>query len=487
MIKKIIKILMVILVTAFIGINTCFAAEKSLNKGNLNEIKLQLEIEKLKLDIKETRWPIIIQCVTAICSTGTVIISVLTMVSSIRSQSKERKSKNIADYISQLSSTEQAVKLSAIKYLGNYKQGIPYLINLLKYEENSFVINTCIRTIVEQASYSIHILINESKLVKLEIIKLTAEMDALGKDITEINELIGIDKNSYSRIKEGLHFKNAKDNFLYKLKIETEISGQDIESIKKDKYKELLKNANSLNCYIKKLTDVISLTIEEASKDKKIKDKKIYDIITDAYIPQIKLKNVDLSMWNFTGANLKEAEFNNCKFEKNKFENSILENASFRECELKNISFQGISCDGCDFSKTDLIGVNFTNIDSKCMSFDGAKLQSCLFTDSKFEDTKMKGTEFNSVKFQNFKNFKCNLMNSVTNKSDFDNVMLNGAIFSGSKLVNNSFNKCKFDGGKFDSATFVKSKFNNMDLRPIQDILQDEDNNTIENCDTCIF
>lgn len=74
--KKILKVFVILFIFIDLSMGrTIVAAEDNSSKDNLSDAKMELEIEKLKVDIQNSGWLIKFQAGTAACSTVTVIIS----------------------------------------------------------------------------------------------------------------------------------------------------------------------------------------------------------------------------------------------------------------------------------------------------------------------------------------------------------------------------------------------------------------------------
>lgn len=484
--EKTLKFLIILFIinNLLIG-KTIGAVEDNLSKGNLSDTKIELEIEKLKVDINNSGWLIKFQTGTAVCSTITVLISLFTMIHTIRSQNKkdsmqlkENRKNIISNYITQLSSADQAVKLSAIQALGNYEETIQYLINSLKYEEDYFIINALSKTIVDHASDSIDLLIDESKLILIEKIKIAAEMDAIGKKVGDIERVLDIDKEFYEKLKEDKWFIDTKNDVTYNIEIEKTV-GKSEEEIINDRYKNILLKSKKINNFFKILIHITGLTMEKV-----FKENKVYDI-SEAYLPKIQLRGIDMSKWNLKKTNLQGAVFNNCIFIKSKFDDCILKNTSFRGSTLKGITFNNLKCNKCDFSLCNMENIYFENLNSYEMSFKGATLKKCSFLDGKYIDCKMQGVKFINVKLQNFKLYRCNFMNSKINSNTIlDNVELKGSIFNESEIKKVKLNECDINSITFKNGSVKDSEFINMDLTKVGDFTIDKSGNTKKDCIT---
>lgn len=483
--KKILKVFVILFIFIDLSMGrTIVAAEDNSSKDNLSDAKMELEIEKLKVDIQNSGWLIKFQAGTAACSTVTVIISLSMMIHTIRSQNKkdsmqlkENRKNIISNYITQLSCTDKAVKLSAIQALGNYEETIQYLINSLKYEEDYFVINTLSKTIVDRASDSIKLLINESKLILIEKIKIAAEMEVIGKEVKDIKKVLDIDKEFYKHIKEDKWFIDTKNDIIYSIEVEKTVGTKSEEEIINERYKNILLKSKKLNNFFKILIHITGLTIEEVSKENKQYD------ISEAYLPKIQLNSVNMSKWNLTKANLQGAVFNNCIFIKSKFNDCILKDTSFRCSTLKEITFNNLKCNKCDFSLCIMENVCFEDLNSYEMSFKGAELKNCLFSDGKYIESKMQGIKLIDVKLKNFKFYRCDFMNSKINtNTSLYNVELSGSLFNGSEIRNVKLTKCDINSIKFEYGSVKDSKFNNIDLTKASDFTIDKSGNTTKNC-----
>jgi len=485
--EKTLKVLIILFIFINLSVGKMIGAvEDNSSKSSLSDTKIELEIEKLKADIHNSGWLIKFQAGTAVCATVTVIISLSMMIHTIRSQNKkdsmqlkENRKNIISNYITQLSSTDQAVKLSAIQALGNYEESIQYLINSLKYEEDYFVINTLSKTIVDRALDSINLLINESKLILIEKTKIAAEMYVIGKKARDIEKVIDIDEEFYENLKEDKWFIDTKNDITYNIEIEKAVGTKSEEEIINERYKNILLKSKKINNFFKILIHITGLTMEEVSKENKEYD------ISEAYLPKIQLKGIDMSKWNLTKTNLQGAVFNNCIFIKSKFDDCILKNTSFRDSTLKDITFNNLKCNKCDFSLCNMENICFENLNSYEMSFKGATLKKCSFLDGKYIDSKMQGVKLINIKLKNFKLYKCNFMNSKVNaNTTLENVVLKGSLFNGSEIKNVKLIKCDINSITFIGGSVKDSKFINIDLTKVGDLTIDKSGNFKKDCIT---
>lgn len=437
---------------------------------SLQDTKTNLEIDKLESDIKNSNNSTQYQPVTVICTAATVIISLLTMffttVNQIRTfkmQTKQNREQQMTNYLSQLSSNDKTIKIGAIQALGSYEEALPYIVNVLKSEDDYFVISAVTTTVVKNAEKSLKILINESKSIRSEKVKLAGEFLALNESEKEIIKLLLIDDKEYKEWKQERLFNEARLQLIHKMDICLKMQGSTREDIYLKEKDKLLSKLYLLENLLKELINITEATIRNLAQSRKVSS------VEGAYLPTIKLSDLSLNDWNFSKADLTNAKLERCIFDHTIFEDSILKNASFRDGSFKNIKFEGNLSDNCDFSKCRIEGVEFNNIKANCISFKGSKLINCKFKKCVCYESKLNGIKLENVEFSNTKLFRADLMNAeINNKNIFNNVEFNGSRFDGAKSINTEYNNCKMIAVKLNKSIYKNCKLKNIEFRNIK-------------------
>jgi hypothetical protein len=216
------------------------------------ERKTNLEIEKLQTDINNSKTAITYQMVTTVCAFLAVIISVLGMVSTLHSNRKthrfqieQGRKQQFTNYLAQLSSDTNSIKVGAIHALGGYDEALPYIVNILKYNED-YMVNSATETVlINNGNEAVRILVEECKVIQKEKIKIAGELSNLGEDETEICEIMNIDKGELIEWKSNDLFKSAINQLEYRMDISVR-SGE----ISAEEYKVKQKNFYLINLII---------------------------------------------------------------------------------------------------------------------------------------------------------------------------------------------------------------------------------------------
>ncbi|MBU3202214.1 pentapeptide repeat-containing protein [Clostridium estertheticum] len=472
--SKLFLILVIITCSFFIGkeipaLNNSSTMTNS-SKMNQQEIKTNLEIDKLKADIKNSNFAIKYQLGTTACTAMTAIIAVLTMFFSTKNQNKtyimqmkENKKQQISNYLAQISNGDQAIKIGAIQALGNYEEATPFIINILKREEDYFVVNAVGIALLKNANICIKLLVGESNLIKTERIKVAGELVALGESKNDICNYLYIDEKEYKKWNEDNLLEGAKDQLINKIEMQLKITGLTKEELISNEKKNILIKLYSMQNLLKEILIIMPKAMKIATQSGREYS------IERAYLPGIQLNDVDLSNWNFSEVNLTGATFKKCRFDNTNLENAILNYTSFRECYFNKNIFKGEFYNSCDFSKCIMDQVTFNHINAQHISFKGAELKECKFEECECIEPKMEGTKFYKVNFKNTKLFKANFMNAEINyKNIFSEVNFSGSRFDGSKNIGTKFNDCKMFGVRLDNASYKKCSLINVDFKDIE-------------------
>lgn len=125
--------------------------------------------------------------------------------------------------------------------------------------------------------------------------------------------------------------------------------------------------------------------------------------------------------------------------------------------------------DGIDFSIEPIPSDDFEQIRFTNCTF--TELQGITFTDCIFDDCNLSNVSFTHCKLDNatFRNCKLTGINMAAAKDfgfmvNFDNCILDYAIFELKKFNKSSFSNCRIQGADFTQADLSKSKFYNCDF-----------------------
>lgn len=473
--KRLFLVLLFMIFSASVCINVSAEIdnEKKIDNNSenirLQEDKLKLEINKLESDIENSSKASIYQrntaigtIVTAVVSVATVIFTIIIQTKNFKMQGDNNSKQQMANYLSQLSSTEKATKIGAINALGYYEEALPYILNLLRYEEDYFVISALTSSLVKNADKSFKLLINEGKLIKNEKLKLAGEFLALEESEEELINLLFIDYKELKEWKNESLLIDAKSQLIQNINMKLKIDNLKKTDIYSSEKKRIMLKINKLHNLQKVIIEITACVIKKLTEIGKVCN------VEQAYLPGISLSEADLSDWSFSKVDMTNAKFERCIFRGTKFTNTILKNTSFKDGIFKDNKFDSYLGNNCDFSKCKIDGVEFNHVKSSNILFKGAEIKNCILKKCEYYNSKFEGIHFKNVKIEDTKFFQANFMNANFNdKNIFRRVEFNGSRFDSSQNRNTEFYNCKVAGTRFDNSIYLNCKINHIWLEEI--------------------
>lgn len=143
-------------------------------------------------------------------------------------------------------------------------------------------------------------------------------------------------------------------------------------------------------------------------------------------------------------------------FENGRFENLIARNNTVKFGDYERCSFRN-----CDFSDSDLSGINFTDCIFDGCNFTLVKLLQTTFRDAKFINSKLLGLHFEDCNtlMVSFEFYGCNI-----SLCSFYNMKLKKTVFSYSLITECDFSKADMSLSEFRDCDLLLSTFSNTNL-----------------------
>ena len=125
---------------------------------------------------------------------------------------------------------------------------------------------------------------------------------------------------------------------------------------------------------------------------------------SDLSLAGVELENCDLPSKTFVLCGFSHARFRNVTFSGSAFRICFFDFAFFEKCsltclEVQNSVYAGTVINDCDFSGSNLIQVNFNNIECGNTSFNGSDLYNSRFIDSRLADVTFVDCNLKNVNF----------------------------------------------------------------------------------------
>ena len=313
---------------------------KNVQQSDIEKEKVFLETQKLQ-DEHDSRIynlliqliPIIIAFVTLFLTTRSTSRALKIQAEGLSNQIKHNEKERVSNLLKELGNTDTTIRLSAIQALSEYSNSIHLLINVLKIDSNSDVISTCLAALLKMPMQTLPYLLYESKSLLEKQFELASKLLYLGiskEDLTE-NFFLDLDEinnrnNDYrsNQIQKTLKWKIASTQKLKKLSI---------EEITEEEKNKVISEWISTSEEYERILQAISRIIELISRNGKKYD------LSQACLRGVSLDGIDLSGWNFNGADLRRSRFAFTNCQKAIFTNTDLTGANFNHALLSETKF----------------------------------------------------------------------------------------------------------------------------------------------------
>jgi uncharacterized protein YjbI with pentapeptide repeats len=474
-------------------INSAFAA----SNDKLADKKTEIEIKKLESELSWsniTPWIQFGTLLAALIATGVSLWSASnsrkSQIDSMNNQIEKNRKDNISGLLKELSDTNISKRLATIQALSEYEEAVPYILKILLTDDNNNVTDEAISALKKMPYVSFPALIEESTNLREKHFRLAGEYltlleeersikkssikeKELKENVVEIFDLYHeaftdwLEEHSYTRIKLALLKR------LQVIKRSKKCSYED--SIKIEQERVLNEWDNTIFYQIHSLVDAAKQVIpclqrtevkKSALKEKillslKRKPTKIYTYDAKfAYLPDIVLDEMDLSNWNFEGAELKGASFARAICKGSCFKNTYLSSASFRSAKLQDKDFSNANIKQADFEKAAINRANFQSCEGLKTSFAGAKLKNTCLKNAALIECKFAGAVAVQAIFNGAKLFRSNFVEAVLNDADFSNAILTGARLNAVKADRTLFNGASLISTELNNGVFINAIFN---------------------------
>ncbi|MCV9930470.1 pentapeptide repeat-containing protein [Flavobacterium sp. LS1R49] len=228
--------------------------------------------------------------------------------------------------------------------------------------------------------------------------------------------------------------------------------------------------------------------------------KNLHDKFSSSNMQKCLFIGSDLSELLLKGNNIDSCDFSNSDISNSQIQGSNLVNNIFKNSSLKEAEFSKSYIENCDFSGTNLTGVNlvksnyadscdFSNSDisnSHILSSGLANsiFKNCLLKETEFLKSYIKGCDFSEANFTGveFKSgtfLKNTIENAVWNRTSFIEMQIDDIVFDGT-FENCYFENCSFNRVTFQNSTLRNTFFKNNNLKKVRFIDCETDRMTYE-------
>lgn len=433
---------------------------KNVQQSDIEKEKIFLETQKLKEEYDSRIYSLLIQFIPIILAFVTLIITTRNTSKALKLQSeglsnqiRHNEKERVSNLLKELGNTDTTIRLSAIQALSEYSNSIQFLINVLKIDNNSDVISTCLAALLKMPTKTLPYLLDESKSLLEKQFELASKLLCLGMSKEEITENFFFDidevnsrNNDYRniQIQKTLNWKISSTQKLKNLSI-SEIT----EEEKTQMIGEWISTSEEYERIIKAISRIIELISRSGDK---------YDL-SQTCLRGIFLEGVDLSGWNFNGADLRRSRFAFSNCQKAVFTNTDLTGANFNHALLSETKFDYSVTNKTNFIATKIDNASFISSKGVNAKFHGATIKDTDFATSELKHCFFENTKQTNNHYTNAKLYSTVFCKSELKSINFSSADLSGTDLSTTKSDNCNFSQSIFAGTNLNDSSFVNSTF----------------------------
>ncbi|MEZ8108912.1 pentapeptide repeat-containing protein [Vibrio splendidus] len=439
------------------------SADKALqtNKpSTLNDVKLQLEIQKLKREIDSPRIEPWLQFGTFIIALSAAAISFWSAWKSQNSQAQtlkhqleHQRSERIAVLLNELGSNNNGVRVAAIQALSDYPDTHRFLVNLLKYEHDPHIIDAVIAALQLNPSRSLDILIGSVELLQVRMLLLACQLVSNNMPKQEVAKCLGIDNTTLTRWLDSSRGKRAVEDFVTTLTYRDSLMRKSNEEQIIIERQRVIEQWDKLSVSYKNTLGAIEAVIQSACQANQKHQLK------GAYLKGIILDGLNLEGWSFHQCDLRFASFRKTNCNECDFSDAVLDSASFVSARLRNTNFTNAKCKSTSFVRASMARANFSGCKAYNASFVATKGKKASFFGASLVEAKFNGFIGVGVNFKDATLKRADLTNAIMNESIFQNADLRGADLSDLSARRAFIFDTKLAGAIIKKADFSKANF----------------------------
>ena len=467
---KFVAVILLFIILSPAGVAAPGASETTENSA-LSQQKLALEIEKLKKEISTV-------IIGPWLQMGTVVIALLAAgisfwsawraqasnAASLQAQIEATRKDRISHLLKELGSEHGAVRAATVQALGEYDTALPYLINLLKYENDDNVIDTILPIISSSGCQALTLLLDHARRISRRKTWVAGALSAMGSDMDEIATVTAISKSYFARWKDSAYGKRYINNFRRRL----ELHGPDKTEWIATLQRESLQKNDALSSAYRNILLGIEATLKTISQSGKS------ITISDTYLDGVVLDTLDISEWTFHDCILSNASFRNTIAKKAVFKSSLLDGASFKGADLRDAVLDGCEINKASFAKSTLVRTSLKHVKAYSTSFFMAKIRQTNFFGASLVQTDFGKAKGEAIVFASASLMGANFESAILVRSKFNHARLNGANLSDAHANGAVFDNANMSGAILTRTNCHAASFSRTILSAI-DAFQDAD------------
>ena len=411
---------------------------------------------------KKETIEVIVKIITLLVSALSFIWVLINGLKTLKNVAKDRKNKQITDYVAMFSDSNKIKKISGLSGLSKYIQdSYLWLFYMYSIEENYVVKDMIHDLLIDQA----YIVRRQNIKMNSFAVKQILNFQLINKSLDEPLELkeTVVNEKIFSLLKESNIEK----------RMELEISKHTINVIPSEFYNIDAYLILSSHILVKALPD----TFFKKFHGNYIFKSSLYlfkcRFILFSYCIFIKdiARHMTLYFIKLCNCYLSDVDFYGSRFNRVHFLDSDLKAINFIDSHFRYVVFNNteVNCK-TDLSKTNYFKCNFSQTKIKSTNLNGSKMKSCHFTEVKIENCNMKGIKIFDSVFEDVSFFGDNIVADI-NGCKFINTVWYRAKLKSVCFCNCSFENKSFNGANLEKVKFRKCSFHNIDFSGSQPIL----------------
>lgn len=437
-------------------------------KPSLEVQKLKLEVQKIQTETRSINLQPLLQMGTLMAALVAATISFWSAWKTQRNQTAtplaqgdQKRQERISDLLKELGSEQLAVRIAAIQALSEYESSAPFLVNLLRIEDEPRVLAATLTALKRMPAVALPLLAALSRSLHEQHLQFANELTFLRMEKDEVVRVLGLDLAALNAVIHDSRYKRSNDSLNVKLIALKEMgTGTDDEIILTERQRVLKAFMSSHLAYGNVLDAVEAIAkyaIDTGPCD-----------VSKAYLRLVNLEGADVSGWSFEGADLAGASFKGATCQATNFSGADLSGALFTGARMHDAIFTGTMLDKAVFRRAALRRANFVESSGKATEFQGAKLNNSDFERAKFVEGRFQGSFPEGANFTGAELFRSDFTAALCPFAKFTGANLSGSRLNDIKATRADFSNAILAGTNLTKARLVGANFNKATLKAIE-------------------
>lgn len=437
-----------------------------------NQDKQALELERQRLEVLKLNNEISSITLSPIIQAGTLSAALIAAAISfwsawksqknqtliIQAQVEQQQKNHISNLLKELGSENIPVKIAAILALSEYESAIPFLVSLLRVENDPQVLISIETALPQHPQSSLKQMLDVNRAINRKRIDLAVKFYCLEYTVDKICKLLSLDKKSFEKSLKSNKFFQLSKKFKAHLKEKYEENGN-TDEVHRIEIQQLLQERKQLMGILENTQILIEKLIHKTSV------LGVPFVVKAASLQGINLSRLNLSNWSFQFCDLREVRFSETNCSNVDFSETNIASGNFFSAKLDYANLANSNLEDARFNKAICHHISMSDSNCNKANFNGADFQSGNLSNSTFIEAEFHAAKLNGANLQNCKFYKAKFIASDLGNANCDETYWGGTTMTGTKASKASFRsaklegvtlkKCNFSDGDFLNAKFV--------------------------------